>query len=259
MANTLRSSLLVAAIAGTLAGCSSSSAPLPPQSPLSAQSLAGGKPLIYSTHVTFRGPDGRSYSGDAVILPRSLFPQLRASQLPAALRGELGPRTGSLAYYMAIPGMTGAVTLDRNFVGWTQLESFSIALDANGGAKLTITKSSDVVSPPILGAVFSGQAVYGRLPRGTHDEDQNSPEIDVVGSNADHQQAVTMYFQFRKKGSFQHDATFTGFLNQYASLATPGSLGVPVETDEMSSTEYRVCVYPIVNGNPGNVPVCSDD
>ena len=263
MTTTVRTSLIVAAAAAVLGGCSASSTSLP-----SAQWLQGATPQvqakadIYSTHVTLRGPDRRLYTGDAIVFPKNLFPQLRASQLPAVLRdGDVRPQTTTLQYFLWVPGMNG-VTSAPEFQDWTEIPSFSIALTVPGprkgpAAKLTFTKSVDAISPPILADVFSGKLLQGEPPRSRFHPHGSDPEIDVVGSSSGsgfENENVYMYFLFGDQNKFSStDAVFMSQLTQYA-----GPSILPSETDEMTSLAYEVCVYPLVNGKPSqNNPVCS--
>lgn len=262
MTTTVRTSLIVAAAAAVLGGCSASSTSLP-----SAQWLQGATPQvqakadIYSTHVTLRGPDRRLYTGDAIVFPKNLFPQLRAGQLPAVLRdGDVRPQTTTLQYFLWVPGMKG-VTLAPDFQDWTEIPSFSIALMVPGNrkgpaAKLTFPKSVDAISPPILADVFSGNPLQGQPPQSRFHPHGSDPEIDVVGSSPGGgfaNENLYMYFLFGdQKGEFSN-AVFVSQLTQYA-----GPSILPSETDEMTSLAYEVCVYPLVNGKPSQKnPVCS--
>jgi hypothetical protein len=256
MKKSLRIPLLAAGVACVLAGCNGSGSMLPGTStPTSGQqsfAAVRASATIYSTRVTFRGNDGRSYSGDAIVLPRNLFPKLPASELPAALRPDRRPNTGSqLTYYMALPGIKGGVPQPLDFEGWVELTSFSISPSDKGGAVLAITKGQDIASPPIMADVFNGQALKGEMPMHAHGSD---PELDVVLSDvAGGKAKVVMYFEFPAGNGFHGVSTFTGFDTQYQAGTAPS------EEDTLTSTLYVVCVYPVTNGGPPSTkPVCSN-
>jgi type VI protein secretion system component Hcp len=236
-----------------IAGCSMNSAPTPfaaspAAAPANAVSSARAAArmnrtnVIYSSRVTFAGPDGRRYSGDAVVFPKDLFPGLR---LPALAHGSsvVTPAAGALSYYLEVAGVKGGVTAD-SYRNWIATDTFSIGYGPTSDGKhpvtdLSITKPSDVASPALFGGLFSAPFT-GPEPGGG----SNGAELDVVQSDQGRLRK-SMYFTFTKPVA-------TSFTTDYASGDE-----LPTETVTIAYQEAKFCVVPVTAGGGPGTPVCN--
>jgi type VI protein secretion system component Hcp len=226
--------------AALLAACSFSSATTPfsaPRAPLStgaADAHANRTNVIYSSRVTFAGPGGRHYTGDAVVFPKGLFPHVHVTT-----------EAGSLGYFLAVAGLQGAVTT-QGYRQWIGVDSFSIGYGPGAAGtkrpvtELTFTKGPDVASAGLFGAVFTNDPFTGPIQPGA----SGGMELDVaqVQDGTDKVQK-TMYFTFTKPLATSFTNDFTG--------------GLPTETVSIAYVTAKFCVIPYNAAGQPQTAVCN--
>jgi type VI protein secretion system component Hcp len=241
------------AVAAALAGCSFSSGTTPfagssvaaPQSAAAAANAARSHRtnVIYSSRVTFAGPDGRRYAGDAVVFPKGMFAGLHLPGLSSAAPNA-APHTSSLSYYLEVPGTKGAITAPDAYRGWIGVDSFSIGYGSPAGSHravtdLVIVKPADTASPLLINGVFTGNVFTGNDPvTGT-----NVTELDVT-TDVSPKPVKSMYFTFTKPIA-------TSFETDYSSG------GAPEETVTIQYATAKFCVIPLNAAGQPQTAVCN--